>query len=90
MKHIALRQQITDSPWTYPGGYPKYGITDDGGLICKDCCCKEHEVMDSSNPKDGWHLEAISINWEDVLFCDHCSNPIESAYPTEGESNVEN
>ena len=87
MDNIEMRHDIADHPYAWPGGYPKYGVTDDGAAICKTCCQKEAETMDSSHAGDGWHLEAIGINWESELVCDHCSNPIESAYPTEGESN---
>ena len=70
-------------PYAWPGGYPLYAIMDDGGTICKDCAKSEwrnvcHSML--TNCRDGWLPEAIDVNWESLIYCDHCGNQIESAY----------
>lgn len=75
-----LAQSIIAEPYAFPGGYPKYAITDDGGALCRKCCESEQELIQFSYPKDGWYVVAIEINWEDDLYCDNCNGRIESAY----------
>lgn len=87
--HRATPSQLTQSiivePYAFPGGYPKYALTDDGGALCRKCCEAEQEQIQFSYPKDGWHVVSIEINWEDNdLYCDNCYGRIESAYG-EGE-----
>ena len=58
--------------------------TSDGAALCFDCARKEaRNVMASiaSNARDGWRVVATDINYEDSnLYCDHCSEKIDSAY----------
>ena len=76
-----LSQSTIAEPYAFPGGYPKYAITDDGGTLCKKCCESEQELIRLSFPRDGWYVVAIDINWEDSnLYCDNCNDRIESAY----------
>lgn len=83
----AIKQAIRDK-YAWPGGYPLYLITSDGAALCIDCGKKEYRNIVRSihrNVSDGWKVEAVDVNWEDTnLYCDHCSQLIESAY---GESN---
>lgn len=73
--------ELVANPYAFPGGYPQYAVTDDGGALCKKCCADEHDSIAESNPGDGWHVEALDINYEDAgLYCDHCSELIEAAY----------
>lgn len=71
-------------PYAWPGGYPLFFITSDGAALCFKCAKKEgRRITDSirTNCRDGWKVEAVDVNWEDTeCFCDHCSQPIESAY----------
>lgn len=76
--------------FAWPGGYPVYYVTQDGGALCRKC------VNDKSNPvhkgahcsesycaeaDSQWCLIDGQENWEDpALFCDHCGERIESAY----------
>lgn len=57
--------------YAWPGGYPVFYLTKDC-ILCPACANKEDDptsVLD-------W-----AINWEDTdLFCEECSNRIESAY----------
>ena len=68
-------------PYAWPGGYPMFSITDDGGALCAACNRSEFRAIAGSYPNDGWHVTAVTINYEDTaLYCDHCGNRIESAY----------
>lgn len=79
-----LRDQLIESPYVWPGGYPLHAVTSDGGRLCKDCCKSEFRSIGSTYPGDGWTVVGVGVNWEDTeLYCDHCGNLIESAY---GES----
>ena len=76
-----LRKELVDKPYAWPGGYPIFAITDDGGALCKTCCSTEAELIDHANDGDGWNVVALTINYEDNnLYCDHCSQQIEAAY----------
>lgn len=76
-----IAQDVSTNPYTWPGGYPRYAITDDGGCLCKACCESEVGVIAGSYYNDGWHVVASDINWEDTsLQCDHCYNTIECTY----------
>lgn len=74
--------------YAWPGGYPIYYVTSDGGVLCPPCVTKEYErIRESSldNARDGWALDGRGVNYEDPdLYCDHCSQRIESAYAEDG------
>ena len=79
--HTDHLDEVRDNPYAWPGGYPKYAITDDGGCICAKCAKDEYERLACADPGDGFYITALDINWEDTeLTCDHCSDRIESAY----------
>lgn len=66
--------------WTWPGGYPLYFVTDDGGALCADCVRKElYQIIWSIRNKvsDGWRVCGLDVNYEDDLHCDHCDGKIE-------------
>ena len=68
-------------PYAWPGGYPLYAITDDGGALCSKCCRSEFRLIAESDNGDGWHITDITVNYEDPdLYCDNCGELIESAY----------
>jgi hypothetical protein len=57
----------------------------DGGALCFRCLKEERrnilEALQDPSYRTGWEVEGFCINWEDCdLYCDHCSQPIESAY----------
>jgi hypothetical protein len=73
--------QLARAPFAWPGGYPRYAITDDGGALCSHCCAEERRQIATTNGNDGWCVLALAINWEDAdLYCDHCSKPVPAAY----------
>lgn len=76
-----LAAELFAGPYAWPGGYPRYAITDDGGALCSCCCGKEKKRIGRSDPRDGFYIVDLEINWEDAdLKCDHCYEPIPSAY----------
>ena len=76
-----IAQDIATNPYAWPGGYPRFAITDDGACLCKTCCTTEVDTIAGSYPGDGWHVIASDINWGDTsLYCGHCNSTIESAY----------
>lgn len=66
------------------GGYPKYWVTSDGGVLSYEACRGEvwqisRAIRDSDS--GGWRVVAGGINWEDPeLYCDHTGDRIPSAY----------
>ena len=55
------------------GCYPYFYIDADNNVLCADCASKNDEF---DQP-----LTDYAANWEDSeLYCDHCSQRIESAY----------
>ena len=70
--------------YAWPGGYPRFAITNDGGALCYGCLKTErHAILESIRDKknNGWRVVAFDINWEDPgLYCAHCGSRIESAY----------
>jgi hypothetical protein len=81
---LRLADRLSSSPFAWPGGYPLFAITHDGGALCPACCRSERSCIGTTTGTDGWGVVALEVNWEDAsLFCDHCGNRIESAY---GES----
>jgi hypothetical protein len=80
-KSADIAKHIARNPYAWPGGYPRFAITDDSGVLCPKCCASEFQSIAASNPGDGWHVIAHDINYEDnALFCDHCNDQIEAAY----------
>lgn len=76
-----LAKLLVRHPYTWPGGYPLFGLTDDNGVLCRDCCRSEFRTIAESISGDGFHLKSLHVNWENTsLYCDHCSDFIESAY----------
>ena len=80
-KSLKLADQLSAQPYAWPGGYPMFAITSDGAALCHKCCSTERESIGTTTGSDGWCVIALDINYEDTsLYCDHCSNQIESAY----------
>ena len=80
-KSLRLADQLSSSPYAWPGGYPLFAITTDGACLCKDCAKTERASIGTTTGSDGWTIEALDVNWEyPDLYCDHCGARIESAY----------
>ena len=79
-----LKQQLRDGSYAWPGGYPLFFLTSDGGILSFGSV-KENikSVIWSMRHKvdDGWRVIGCDVNLEDEsLYCDHSGEPIESAY----------
>jgi len=80
-RSLRLADQLSASPYAWPGGYPLFGVFSDGGTCCHRCAKTERESIGTTTGSDGWQLVGITVNWEDPeLLCDCCSERIESAY----------
>ena len=85
--NLRAAKQFARAPYAWPGGYPLAAITADGGCLCASCVKKEWRLICAEhfeNTNCGFRIAGIDVNWENPdLYCDHCSEQIESAY---GES----
>ena len=78
---LRLADLLVAQPYAWPGGYPRFAITTDGAALCKRCAATERESIGTTTGADGWCVSGLDVNWEDTqLYCDHCSELIESAY----------
>lgn len=77
-------------PFAWPGGYPRYFVTNDGAALSYDAARDNAALIKGSigdNCADGWHVVACDVNWEDAdLMCDHTGERIESAYAGDDET----
>ena len=77
-------RELIRARYAWPGGYPMFGVMDDGGCLCMTCLRSEYKQIAYSNRhklNDGWNVSEVVINYEDPnLTCDHCGEQIESAY----------
>jgi hypothetical protein len=73
-----------DESYAWPGGYPRYFITNDGAALSYKAARENRQIIEQSISEgcnDGWQVVACEINWQDSsLTCDHTNKPIESAY----------
>lgn len=93
IRHVFdFNKALSDGPYAWPGGYPRYFITSDceamsfktaqenAGLI--------RDAIITNDKHSGWKVIAVDINWENPdLYCSHSNERIESAYsePEPGE-----
>lgn len=84
-----LIQTVTQR-YAWPGGYPMFAVTKDGGDLCPDCVENERDLIMGSEEDPQWQLISVEINWEDShLTCDHCGKLIPSAYGEDPETEAE-
>jgi hypothetical protein len=80
-RSLRLADQLSSSPFAWPGGYPLFAVTSDGAALCHQCAKTERSCIGTTTGTDGWNIVAIATNWEDgQLHCDHCSSFIAPAY----------
>jgi hypothetical protein len=84
-----LRATLRNGQYAWPGGYPLFFITSDGGALSFESVRKNlRNVLDSIAHKsaDGWRVVACEVNWEDSdLTCDDSGKRIESAYGNDSD-----
>ena len=77
-----LKATLRAGPYTWPGGYPLYLVTNDGAALCFKCALEEFQsiVWSIRNEcSDGWRVIGCDVNYEGA-HCAHCGELIESAY----------
>lgn len=79
-----LAKCLDNGPYAWPGGYPLYFVTEDGGVLSFKAAEDNRELIESAivkNDDDQWRVIACETNWEDPeLICDHTNERIPSAY----------
>ena len=84
---VDLDQVINNGPYAWPGGYPLYFVTANGGILSFDATQENMNQIQSAiieHDDTQWQIIGYEINWEDSnLFCDHTGKQIESAYGEE-------
>lgn len=71
--------------YAWPGGYPFYYVTRDGGCLCPSCA-NENMNLTLDKDYDQWCIVAQEINYEDNdLQCDNCYVDIPAAYGDDEE-----
>lgn len=70
--------------YAWPGGYPIYYTTRDGGCLCPDCA--NENLYLTLDGDDQWRIVGQDVNWEDIhLYCDNCNAVIAPAYGDDDE-----
>ena len=71
--------------YAWPGGYPVYYLDGEDNVLCSKCANKSlNDFIEKFRPIVG------DINYEDAsLYCDQCSERIESAYAEEDATTTE-
>lgn len=82
-----FRKALRHGPYTWPGGYPTFFLTTDGGVLSYAAAKAERRQVARAIGHDekfsGWRVCAMEVNWEEDLVCEHTGEPIERAYPAE-------
>ena len=60
-----LKQAIRH-PYAWPGGYELVAVTDDGAILCMNCCRENWKLICASmrskdNWSDGWRVVALTM-----------------------------
>jgi len=74
--NLPVRSDNTLCKYTFVGGYPLFYLDSRDSVVCRDCAQESlKDIVVAFQPI------AYGINWEDPhMYCDNCSNRIESAY----------
>lgn len=79
-------KQVARDHYAWPGGYPLFLIMGDGECLCATCTEKNLGLIVGNTVSQldrEWQAIAQEVNWEDEsLYCAHCNEPIEVAYPS--------
>ena len=80
---IDLDTCLRAGPYVWPGGYPLYFVTRDGGTL-SFAAVQDNLALVLAGTRDGsgdWAVIAVDINYEDAeLTCAHTGERIPSAY----------
>jgi hypothetical protein len=80
-----LKTRLRSGPYAWPGGYPVFFVTTDGGALSyravRECWREVVSAHLRNDRRCGWAIDGADINWEDEdLICDHTGERIENAY----------
>lgn len=79
-----VKAALRAGAYAWPGGYPQYFVTRDGGALSFDAVREQlrNVAWDHLNDAStGWRIDHIAINYEDAdLVCDHTGKRIPAAY----------
>lgn len=80
-----FNKALNHGPYAWPGGYPCFFITSDGGALSFDAAQIEagliRDAIISNDTWSGLRVCGMQVNWEDAdLICDHTGQIIQSAY----------
>jgi hypothetical protein len=80
-RSLRLATSLVKEPFSWPGGYPKFAVMDDGAPLCKECAKSERDSIATTTGSDGWCIAKLAINFENSdLICSNCSGHIPAAY----------
>jgi hypothetical protein len=80
-------------PYSWPGGYPIFFYTEDGGALSFATAWNERAniaqaIVSGADPQ--WRIVGWDVNWEDAeLYDDHTGNRIASAYADDDDPVVD-
>jgi hypothetical protein len=82
---------LFNGPYAWPGGYPRFFITADGGSLSFKAAEENagliRDAIIAHDKHGGWCVIGVEINWEDnFLICDHSNEIIPCAYPSDDDS----
>ncbi len=81
-QNTELLKDIIRNPFVWPGGYARFAITTDGGVLCYECLRDEYQnILHSTKYRynDGWEVSG-QITQEEMIYnfyCDHCNRRVE-------------
>ena len=81
-----LKETLRGGAYAWPGGYPMYLVTADGGALHFACVRENYRwvvdaIADTNKYSNGWCVVGCKINEDDHdLTCDHCNKKIEASY----------
>jgi hypothetical protein len=73
-----IAKYVARTKYAFPGGYELYAVTDDGGVLCHDCCKAEFFNIKTAYEGDGWNVVGVQTTaWdEELVLCGHCNKTI--------------
>lgn len=71
---VGIKPTLSSKSWdrvTWPGMYPLYYLTKDGGCLCPECANENMDLTTGDDPQ--WQITDVDANYEDTtLYCDNC------------------
>lgn len=85
-----FNKALATGEYAWPGGYPQYFVTADGGALCWRAAVENagliRDAVIGANKRGGWCVVGLVVNLEDTeLTCDHTNERIPCAYPPDDD-----